>query len=216
MRRLLALLMALAPTVAGQTMGNSAPAVVDRIVATVEGDVITLSEVRELGAFQRLLGMAPSGETELRDHLIHQWIVSTEAAGARFPAPTAADVDGEVEKLVTTFPSLSAWQRRLHESGLTDAAMRRLLERRLLMLRYLDHKFRFLVQIEEAAIAAYYRETLAPELARRGQAAPPLDDVREEIREVLLQREVTRMAERWLADSRARLHITLRNGGSHP
>jgi hypothetical protein len=216
MRRLLALWIALAPAAAGQTTGGSPPAVVDRIVATVEGDVLTLSEVRELGAFQRLLGMAPSSDAALRDHLINQWIVATEAAGSRFPAPTAADVDAEVQKLVATFPSLSAWQDRWHELGLTDASVRRLLERRLLTLRYLDHKFRFLVQIEEPAIAAYYRDTLSPELARRGQPVPPLEDVREGIHEVLLQREVTRMAERWLADSRVRLRITLRNGGAQP
>ena len=42
---------------------SSAPTVVDRIVARVEGDVLLLSDLRELGQFQELLGGEPEAES---------------------------------------------------------------------------------------------------------------------------------------------------------
>ncbi len=40
-----------------------------------------------------------------------------------------------------------------------------------------------------------------------GQAPPALDDARDLIQEVLVQRGITEQADRWLKESRARLHV---------
>jgi hypothetical protein len=187
--------------------------VVDRIVATVEGDVITLSEVRELGAFNRLTGQQQLSDHELLQRLINQWIVLSEAAASRFPASSQAQLDIAYNQLVAEFPSPEAYRARLRELSLDDAAVRRQLERQLFLARYLDQKYRFLVRVEEPSVDAYYREEFAPRMQERGQKPPPLESVREQIREVLTQQEITRLAERWLDESRARLRIELREGG---
>jgi len=184
--------------------------VVDRIVATVEGDVVTLSEVRELGAFNRLTGQAQLTDDQLLERLINQWIVTTEAAAARFPMTPSDQVEGVYKHLVAESPSPEAYLARLRELDLDEAAVRRQLARQLFLARYLDQKFRFLVRVEEAAIETYYRETLSPQLAARGQTAPRLETVRQQILEVLTQQEITRMAEQWLEESRARLRVERR------
>ncbi|MGH9815838.1 MAG: hypothetical protein ACRD5F_14815 [Candidatus Acidiferrales bacterium] len=184
--------------------------VVDRIVAIIEGDVITLSEVRELGAFNRLTGGNQPSEAEMLERLINQWIVTKEAEGARFAAIDSAALDRSYAALVAQFPSAEAFDARLRELGMDESAVRRQLRRQLLLQGYLDQKYRFLVRIDDASIEAYYREVFAPQMTACGQQAPPLDQVRSQIREVLAQQAMTRMAETWLEESRERLRIEIR------
>ena len=61
--------------------------VVDRVAARIENDIITLSDIRELAAYQRLAGREPAADSELLRDLINQWIVANDAAAARFPRP---------------------------------------------------------------------------------------------------------------------------------
>jgi len=187
--------------------------VVDRILATVEGEVITLSEVRELGAFNRLTGESQLSDYELLQRLINQWIVTSEAAASRFPPSSPAQLDIAYDQLGASFPSPEAYRSRLRELGLGDAAVRRQLERQLLLARYLDQKYRFLVRVEDPSVEAYYREEFVPRVQARGEKPPAFDSVRERVREILTQQEITRLAERWLDESRARLRIEIREGG---
>ncbi len=188
----------------------AAPAgeMVDRIVARIEGDIITLSEIRELGAFQQLAGRASAPDQEaLLRQLIEQWIVANDAAAARFPLPLAPDVDREIEALRKHIGTPQAFDARLAELQLTATALRRQVEREIYLVRYLDYKFRPTVQIEPEAVERYYRETLLPELQARKEPPPPLEKVSEQIRELLLQQEITRRATDWLAQTRAQVHV---------
>lgn len=185
----------------------AAQRVVDRIVARVEDDILCLSELRELGQFQQLAGGQAESDGKLLDRLVDQWIVKTEADGARFPLPSDADVDRHIEHLQKQFASPEALESRLRESGLMMPQLRRIVAEQLYLTRYLDYKFRPAVQIEQAEIEKYYRETLLPQLAARGEAAPPLDTVEERVREVLVERGINELADRWLEESRSRLHI---------
>jgi len=181
--------------------------VVDRIVARVEDDIITLSEVRELGRYQQLVQGRSDSDDHLLAQLINQWIVNTEATAARFPRPIETEVNRELDHLEKQFPSAEAYRNRLRELGLSAAAVRRLVERQLYLARYLDYKFRPAAQVDTSAIQKYYREQLAPTLTARGQTVPPLENVQEQIRELLVEREISERADRWLEETRSRLKI---------
>ncbi len=155
----------------------------------------------------QLAGLQSESDAKLLDRLVDQWIVKTEADAARFPPPSDADVDRQIEHLRQQLASPGALKSRLQETGLTLPQLRRIVAQQLYLTRYLDYKFRPAVQVDQAAIEKYYRETLLPQLAARGEAAPPLDTVEEQIREVLVERGINELADRWLADSRAHLHI---------
>jgi len=193
----------------------AAPAqqVVDRIVARVEDDILTLSEVRELGRFQQLVNGSgqenPAGERELIEKLIDQWIVLSEATAARFPKPAKTDVQQELERLAVQFGSADAYRARLQELGLTAESVARNVERQIYLARYLDYKLRPAAQVESAQVEKYFREELVPELQKRGQEAPSLESVEGQIRELLTQREISARAARWLEETRARLRIEI-------
>lgn len=205
MRRMLQLAFLLA-ALFGPPRG-SAQQVVDRIVARVEDDIVCLSELRELGQFQRLAGGQAESDEKLLDRLLDQWIVKTEADAAHFSFPNDTDVDRQVELLRKQFAPPEAFEGRLREAGLSMPRLRRMVAEQLYLARYLDYKFRPAVPIDQAEIEKYYRESLLPQLAARGESAPALDTVEEQIREVLVVRGINQLADRWLEETRAHLHV---------
>ena len=176
--------------------------VVDRLAARVESDVILLSEVRQLGAYQQLLDGKRESDAQLLDRLIDQWIVRTEAEASRFPRPAAADVEREVEELKKALPAGQQFGGTLRE-----ADVRSLVAEQLYLSAYLDSRFRPAVQVEPQAIDDYYATTLVPQAGSRGETPPPLESVRDSIRELLIQRGINEQADRWLKERRARLHV---------
>lgn len=183
--------------------------IVDAIVVRIEDDIITLSELRELAAYQQLLdGRAQSNE-EMRSELIEQWMVNNEAMTSAFPLPAQAEVDRELSRVEGGFSSPAIYRQRLDALGLTATAVRRIVTRQIYLARYLDYKFRSSIRVEDAAISGYYRDHLVPQLQAKGQQAPPLTDVTEQIREVLIEQGVNERTAAWFDETKPRLKIEL-------
>lgn len=187
----------------------TAQQVVDRIVARVEGDVLLLGDVRELGQFQELLGGEAETESKRLDELIDQWIVGREAQAAHFTSPSDADVSSAVQQLEKSLGGAQAYQKRLGEVGLTSTAVRRLLGQELFFNRYFDYKFRPAAQFDSDAEQKYYDADFTKQLTARGQTVPPIDSVRDQIHELLVQQDISARAAQWLTESRSRLRIEI-------
>jgi hypothetical protein len=203
------LFVAASPAIARLTAQGQRGRVVDRIVARIEGDIILLSQVRELGAFQQLVEGRAESDNRLLAELIEQWMVQTEANESHFPQPAQAEVDRELARLVEQFGSPEAYAAKLYGLGLSAAQVRQLLARQIYVERYIDYKFRPSAQIQSADIANYYQKELLPELAKKNQPAPTprLADVEGQIRELLTQRAITDVATKWLDETKSRLKI---------
>jgi parvulin-like peptidyl-prolyl isomerase len=195
------------PAIAGRAAPEQAGRVVDRIVARIEGDIILLSQVRELGAFQQLVDGKSESDDGLLAELIEQWIVQTEAAQSRFPEPAQSEVDRELARLVAQFASPEAYAGKLRELGLSASQVRQLLARQIYIERYIDYKFRPSVQIKSQDVQNYYQNELLPELLKKNEAAPSRADVEGQILELLTQRAITDLATKWLDDTKSRLKI---------
>jgi hypothetical protein len=187
---------------------------VDGIAARIEDDIITESEVRELSAFQELVDGKPKPRSEIIKELADQWIVRGEAGVAAFPAPSQADVDRAHQEFVKQFPSPQEFQARCAALGLTDAAVRRILAQQLFLSRFIDYRFRPAAQVDEAQIEDFYHKEFAPQLEAKKQAVPPLEDVEDTIREVLIQRAMSDRAAKWLDDTREHLKIDVVDQGA--
>ena len=181
--------------------------VVDRIVGRIESDIILESQVRELGAFQELIEGRAESDDQLLSELIEQWVVQTEAATSHFPEPAQTEVDRELARLTERFNSPEAYASKLRALGLSASQSRQLLTRQIYIERYLDSKFRPTVQIEQAAIDAYYQNQLLPELAKSNQPVPKKADVQEQVRELLVQKAISELTAKWLEETKSRLKI---------
>jgi hypothetical protein len=210
---------AAAPTVTA-TPGSAAPdtgdhpEIVDGIAARVEDDIITESEIRELAAFQRVVDRQAKPRTELITELAEQWIAQGEAGTAKFPRPSATDVDHAYAQLAMQFGGTKEFDARAAAEGLNEAAVRRMLEQQLYLSRFLDYRFRPAVQVDDAQVEAYYRDDFVPQVKASGQQVPPLENVEETIREVLMQREITKRATEWLDETRGHLQVEVLHPGS--
>jgi hypothetical protein len=185
----------------------AAQEVIDRIAARVENDVILMSDIRELSRYQQFVDGKSEPDEQLLDRLVDQWIVRTEAEASRFPQPSEADINREMERLQRSFASSEEYESRKKQSGLSDAEVRRMVVAQLYLSNYLDSRFRPSVQIDSKAIEDFYQHTVIPGAQARGQAPPAREAARDLIQEALVQRGINEQAERWLKESRARLHV---------
>jgi len=189
----------------------AAPAqqVVDRIVARIGNDILTLSEMRELAGYQQLVDGQAQPEDRLLSELIEQWALNDEATAAQFPAAAASEVDREAARIESRFPNARAYDQRLAALAMTRESVRRLVARQIFLARYVDYKFRPAVQVDEAAIETYYQQEILPALATKKQAPPPLEGVRDQIRELLVQQGISERATTWFEETKSRLSIAI-------
>jgi hypothetical protein len=194
--------------------GSPAAQQVDGVAARIEDDIITESEVRELGAFQMLVDGKSKPRAELIRELSEQWLIRSEASATKYAQPPAADVDRAYAEFVKQFPSPEEFQKRRASAGLTEAAVRRTVAQQLYLSRFIDYRFRPEAQVSDEQVEAYYRDEFSGQLKARNEAVPALDDVEDTIREVLIQRAISERAAKWLNDSRDRLKIDIVAQGS--
>jgi hypothetical protein len=197
---MLLLLLDTASSLAGQE-------VVDRIVARVENDIILLSDVKELRGYQELVDGKSESQSVILDRLIDQWIVRSEAELAQFPQPNDLEIDSGVSRVVKSFTSAGEYEARKKQIGLSDAEVRKIVAAQLYLSNYLDSRFRPSAQINEQAIEDFYQNKVVPRAKARGQEPPSLDAARDIIQEALVQSDINEQADRWLKESRARLHV---------
>lgn len=187
--------------------GAPAQEVIDRIVARIENDVILLSDVRALGRYQQLVEGKTESDAQLLDRLIDQWIVRSEADTAQFPKPSDADIAAGVDRVQKSFTSVTEYETRKRETGLTDADVRSIVASQLYLSNYLDSRFRPSAKVDAKDVDEFYEKAVVPRAQARNQAAPTLDAARDYIHEALIQRSINDQADRWLSESRGRLRV---------
>jgi len=202
MRALLTVMLALA---AGRFLG--AQEILDRIVARMENDIILLSDIQALSRYQQLVDGKSETPGQILDRVIDQWIVRTEADVAHFPHPSDADIDSSLSRLQKSFASAGEYEARKKQSGLEDSEIRRIVGSQLYLSNYLDSRFRPSAQIDPKAIEDFYQTAVLPVAKSHGQEPPSLEAARDSIQEALIQQSINEQADRWLKESRVRLHI---------
>jgi hypothetical protein len=208
--RALAIRVLLLPLLMANAAGiPAAQEIVDRIAARVENDIILLSDIRALGRYQQFLDGKPETDAQILDRLIDQWIVRTEANVSLFPHPSDAEIERSVERLRKSFTSTEEYEARKKQSGLSDAEVRAIAASQLYLSNYLDSRFRPSVQVDPKAIEDFYQNTVVPLAKERGQEPPSLDAARDAIQEALVQSGINEQAEKWLKESRSRVHVEI-------
>jgi hypothetical protein len=116
---------------------------IDRVLALVAGDLITLSDVNaaaELG----LVTPSPGTADPIRDvlsQLIDRELELVEVERYAQPEPTAEAVDAEVQMVRARFPTPQAFAAVLLRSGIDEQHLRGTLRENLRIHAYLDQRF---------------------------------------------------------------------------
>lgn len=189
--------------------------IVDRIAVTVDRIVITESDILSQIRVAALLNgeppdLSPQAKRAAARRLVEQALVQREIELTRYPAPAPKDADPIFQQIGERLGGTEALAAKLAEYGIREDELRRNLLRQLTVLRFVDYRFRPGISVSEAEIEEYYRNEFVPQSRKNGPAAPPLEDVRDQIEEILIGRRVDEALDKWLASAAAQARIEYR------
>ena len=144
--------------------------VVDRIVAIVNDDIVTLSEVNEVldpyAEKIRAYGYAPEKEKEMlyraREEIVNQ-LIEKKLADQEILKAGIVVGEAEVDKAVERIKKRSYWtdedlRENLARDGLTLENYRLRMKKQIQRARLLDYKVKSKIIVTNEDIAAYYRK----------------------------------------------------------
>jgi peptidyl-prolyl cis-trans isomerase SurA len=178
---------------------------VDRIVAIIDREVVTLSEAEQASEIARARSAEEVPFVAIVERLIEARLVEREVE--RFtsePVPSAL-VERAFEEVRAGSSSASEFEKMLARNGLTEDELREILRRQVSVARYLERRFRPLTFVTDEQIAAYYRDELAPSVS--GDRLPELEQVSESIRRILEERAFNERVEEWIRGLKERATI---------
>jgi peptidyl-prolyl cis-trans isomerase SurA len=201
----------------------------DRVVAIVNGDLILDSDVDQ---DLRLDELEPYGEsnagrakgmlrTRAIERLINRDLILQQARLQPGNEITDAAVTKELDALRKNIPQCkeyhcetqAGWDKLLATYGFTDAELRRRWMQRMMVLAFIEQRFRLGIKITQPEIATYYTATLLPQYAEQLATPPPVEAISDRIQEVLLQQRVSSLLDDWLQSLRAQGSIVLLHPG---
>lgn len=193
-----------------------AQVVVDRMVAVVNKRVILESELDQTERVQCLLhGKALStldrqDALAALDQLIDRSLLEQQIVNPSMLDPSAEEMAAGVQELrahISSAATEEGWKALLTGYGLTQQDIEEHVRSEFRVLRFVDLRFRGLVRVDKADIAAYYQDKLLPELKKRAAPEPPLAEVSEKIEKILVEQRVDEMLSEWLQILRSQAHI---------
>jgi hypothetical protein len=169
----------------------------DKIVAVVDGRIITLSDVRQEKVARSLLGENAIEDDAVIQQLIEAYLIESQLAG--YPG-----IDVTEEELTE---ALSKLQKK---DGISPKALHDALSRRMRTARYFDVRFRQFLTPSDQDVQKYYDEVFVPEARTRGiNPIPPLEQVKDAIRKNVLGEQLDHEVSIWLEAVRRRSNIEI-------
>jgi len=108
------------------------------------------------------------------------------------------------------FSSEEAYRSALQKLGMTEPQVLKRLEIYQRTLHMIDNRLRPAAVPEPSEVEDYYKKTFVPEYVKEQKGPPPpLDDVREQIREILLQKKMNQLLNNWLERLRSDRRVTI-------
>ena len=210
-------------TAAANSSGTQA-VTLDRVVAIVNSDLILESDVEaehRFEAFQPLGSAKVPTRDELINRLIDRDLILQQIAMQPEPPIPEEDVDAELMELRKTIPKCAAyhcetdagWERFVKDQGLTLPELREHWKLRMEVLRFIEERFRMGIRITQQEIDDYYNKTLVPGYRKQNAQAPPEDTIKDKIQEILLQQQVDKLLDDWLATLRAQGSVRILKPG---
>jgi len=189
---------------------NPQSTVIDRLVAVVNEEPITESDRLW---FLALDAEVPAGSfsDELKrialEQLIDQQLLYQEAQKLPSIEVSQDEINKYISELITRFPSESAFRRRLEAVGLDQTRLQEIVQRRLLILQFIEFRFRAFVFVSDQEIQSYYERRVLPLAQERGETPPPLDQVKELIEKDIIEDKVASESSLWFEEARRRSEI---------
>jgi hypothetical protein len=181
--------------------------IIDRVLAVVAGQPITLSDVRAAMALG-LVSAAPAGEKPERaalNSLIDRQLQLIEVNRYLPPEPAPAEVDAKVSEIRARFNDAASFQAALTENGFTPEQLRARVRDNLRIESYVLQRFGVGPEPSEEELQRFYRSN---DFKRNGTERP-YAEVREEVKLRLVEARKAALIRDWLAGLRRRVDVAV-------
>ncbi|HTW79473.1 MAG TPA: hypothetical protein VME23_08035 [Terracidiphilus sp.] len=194
---------------------QSAPVVLDRVVAQVNQRIILASDLDDEIRLSILdpsnLGQSPLTRQRALEQIVSRALIEQQIRqeDAQAAEPSPAELDARLDELRKELPACAneicatetGWKQMLAAHNLTPERVVAYLRYRLEILRFIEQRFRPGIRISQEQIANYYNKSLLPQY-RPGDNVPSLQQVAPRIEEILLEQQVNVLFDNWLANLR--------------
>jgi hypothetical protein len=180
---------------------------VDHIVAAVNYEVITASELAYTLALNARLGAdnrdRKTIETETFEGLITRRLLVQEARRLRFVEITDQEIGAEDDKLRKRFGSDRIVEDFLKEQNMSARELSRVLGERLLVERFVEKKVGLFVRVSRDEAQSYFDAHASEYTGKRFQ------DEQKTISTLLMERKVGQQLEQYVAELRSKADIRI-------
>lgn len=160
--------------------------VFDRILAVVNGEIVTLSDADAALRFSLVPADVSTDPIDAAlQRLVDRRVLLEEVERYQPPEPAAAAVDAELARLRAAFKEPLPFEAALQQSGLTLDQLRGFARESLRIESYLQQRLSAAVQPGDDELVRYYREHGA-DFTLKG-ALRPFEDVREQVRAAVVR-----------------------------
>ena len=196
----------------------------DRVVAIVNDDLILDSDVNEemrLQAFDPYRVQSEFSSTRAIERLINRALILQQLKLQPQEQPSDAEVNKQIDELRKDIPACgqyqcqtkAGWDRFLSDHGFTETSFFIRWKERMIVLSFIEDRFQIGINIKPDQIQSYYEKTLVPDYQRQHVPAPKLDAISSQIREVLMQEQISNLLQDWLKSLRAQGSVVVLHPG---
>ncbi|NWG12834.1 MAG: hypothetical protein HXY20_04775 [Acidobacteria bacterium] len=193
--------------------GYSRAEEVDRLLAAVNGKVITDSDLGLARNLNVLVGFGRAAPTVSRqeeiDRLINREILRQELENFPLQSEDQGRADQRLEELKRGYAEIGGINLVLRRLGLQEQEIEAYLQLQASMLRFIELRFRPFITVTREEIRKYYDEQLVPRLRESGSPVPKLEEVSAQIEGVLVGDKVGRQLDEWIRDVRRHSRIEI-------
>ena len=172
--------------------------VIDRIVAVVDGRLITLSDLRQEREVRSLLGEKPiADDVSLAKELVDEYLIDQQIIEYPNVDVSEQEVQEELAKLG-------------RGNGVSTSRLSNTVRRRIRVQKFFDMKFRQAIRPTDEAVRKYYEEIFVPEAKKRGlPSIPPLTDPQmlAAVRQNVIQETLDHEVDVWLEAIRRKSNL---------
>ncbi|HTG72761.1 MAG TPA: SurA N-terminal domain-containing protein, partial [Terriglobia bacterium] len=184
--------------------------VIDRLMAVVNRQIITLGDVEQELKMQVvdptagvLAGVSSSQQEKMSQEVVVQRLIEQTLIREQIQQFPGLEIDDEqVESQIASVEKNGGGAEKLAEK-IDIGALRDRLRWQLQVMKFIDYRFRQFVVVDTKEIEAYYQNQFLPELQKRNAVpAPALADVEERIRKIVTEEKLNTQVDEWLASLR--------------
>ncbi|MGQ0733977.1 MAG: hypothetical protein ACT4QD_10010 [Acidobacteriota bacterium] len=192
----------LATVVGCASAAGAQPELIERTLAIVGGQVLTLSDLNTALALRLVEPNSTPGGTAT-ERLIDRLLVLREVERYAPPEPGASAIQSALAQVRRRFPDEEAYAQTLREGGFTEERVRGWVRDDLRIRAYLDQRFAAVTAPTDDDVAAFYRSRPSDYQAKgvSVEAASP------QIRELLSAQRRQSLISDWIADLRRRTTV---------